>query len=216
MFRCFLTGVEVRPDSAYVLNRTVVYRLLRSLKERTETLERLLQQLGPHDETIVKQAAGQPPVTKKHRRLVSKAVAEVLRTGFQEQELFLPFTVQSAGSRGRPLSQLAGHPDFGRAVSSSSIARLEEAVRLARAVTRRLDPGQTLPEELVSALQAGVCLATSHREPGEVVRLLAAAVESDDACVAIGVPAALAGRFRAGLAPLLADLADREAAGPMR
>lgn len=213
MFRCFLTGVEVELENAYVLNRAVLYRVLRGLKQRTESLERLLQQLGPQDEVIVRQLAGQPPVTKKNRRLVSKAVAEVFRAAAAEPDLFIPFTTFAASaprSQGRPLSNLASHPLFGAAVSSASAVQLEDAVRLARSVTRRIDPRESLPSDIVTVLQAGVCLVLNDRDMDEAVRAIGSALGRDESCVAIGVPASLAGRFRESLAPLFATMAAQE------
>lgn len=207
MARCFLTGVEIGLDNAFVLNRTVLYRLLRGLKDKTETLERLVEQLGAHDEVIVRQAPGQPPVTKKRRRLVSKAVAEVLRSGFGEPDLFIPFTIFANRSQGRPLSHLTDHPVFGASVSSASNIQLEDAVRLAREIRRKIDPRESLSEEIVTILQGGVCLVLSHRDVDEAVRTIAAALGSDESSVAIGVPAPLAGRFRAAMVPLFAALA---------
>lgn len=211
MFRCFLTGVEIGIESAYVLNRTVLYRVIGGLKEKTATLERLLEQLGVYEEVIVRKAAGQPPVTKKRRRLVSKAVAEVLRAGFSEPDLFIPFTTWASRTQGRPMSHLANHPLFGASICSASVVQLENAVRLAQEITMRIDPQRSLPNEIVSTLQAGVCLVLNDRETDGAVRAIASALESDESCVAIGVPASLVGSFREALAPLFAAMAAQEA-----
>lgn len=211
MYRCYLTGVEVAFDNAFVLNRTVLYRVLRGLKEKTETLERLLAQLGAHDEAVVRLGPGQPPVTRKHRRLVSRAVAEVLRAGFAEPDLFIPFTtLANRGQQGRPLSHLADHPLFGAAVTAATTPQLEAAVRLARGLRRKLDPKESLCHESVAVLQGGVCLVLNLMEADEAAAEIAAALGSDEALVAIGVPAPLVGRFRAEMEPLLAALVPRE------
>jgi hypothetical protein len=202
MNRCFLTGVEVGFESAHVLNRTVLYRLLRGLKQKAETLERLLEQLGPVDEAIVRRVSGEPPVTKKHRRLVSKAVADVLRQGFGEPELFIPFATLAERARAHSLSQLVSHPLFGPAVRKASPAQLETAVGLAREVAKRLDPKANLPSDILMILQAGICLTLNQQGPDEILGALREALESDRACAAMGVPAELIQRFRDAVAPL--------------
>lgn len=46
MARCYLTGVEIPLDQAFVLDLTVAHRVMRDLRERLATLERLTAQLG--------------------------------------------------------------------------------------------------------------------------------------------------------------------------
>ena len=49
MSKCFLTGIEVPLESAFVLDRGATKRALRNLRERLAALERLLSQLGQKD-----------------------------------------------------------------------------------------------------------------------------------------------------------------------
>ena len=60
MARCFLTGVEFRVEDGYVLNRGDAYRLLRTLRNRCESLERLIAQLSPLDEPTARWISRSP------------------------------------------------------------------------------------------------------------------------------------------------------------
>jgi hypothetical protein len=87
MARCFLTGVEFPLQQAFVLNRRDAHNLLHVLKDRVACLQRVIEQYSPLDayETKAPGRAGNGFVPKRHR-LVCKAVADVLSSGFPEIE----------------------------------------------------------------------------------------------------------------------------------
>jgi hypothetical protein len=90
MAHCFLTGVEFPLQQAFVLNRRDAHNLLHALKDHVSCLQRVIEQYSPLDAYETK-----PPgrvrkgVVPKRHRLVCKAVADVLSSGFPEIELFL-------------------------------------------------------------------------------------------------------------------------------
>lgn len=49
MAKCFVTGVEISLDEAYVLDGSAARRLLRDLRQRVASLQRLIEQLGSKD-----------------------------------------------------------------------------------------------------------------------------------------------------------------------
>ncbi|TAN45840.1 MAG: hypothetical protein EPN22_01465 [Nitrospirae bacterium] len=89
MAKCFVTGVELPVEQTYVLNAAAAYRALKMLRQRCESLERLIQQLGPYDDAEVYDAIKRQITIRKDRRLVSPAVAEVLSATFTEEPLFM-------------------------------------------------------------------------------------------------------------------------------
>lgn len=89
MAKCFFTGVEVALSETYLLNLGLSIRILRDLRQKTEVIERLLEQLGPRDVTEIYDSKKRKKILRKDRRLVSKAVAKVLSDAYPEKNLFI-------------------------------------------------------------------------------------------------------------------------------
>jgi len=89
MAKCFITGVDLPLHEAYVLDRPAVHRALKDVRQQLATLERLLQQLGPHDDAEVYNVMRHETTIRRDRRLVIQAVAEVLSTAYPKEKLFL-------------------------------------------------------------------------------------------------------------------------------
>jgi hypothetical protein len=92
MVKCYLTGVELEIEEAYLIDLGPAYRLLQQLRHQTSAVERLIAQLGPRDEV-----AGYDPVKKKNvvyvrRRLVSPTVSNALGQIYPEKSLFIKWT----------------------------------------------------------------------------------------------------------------------------
>lgn len=90
MARCYLTGVGISLDEAFVLDLTIAHRVVRDLRERLATLERLTAQLGEKDPVTIRHRGGAGSHTRQDRRLVSKAVATALADACADAELFIP------------------------------------------------------------------------------------------------------------------------------
>ncbi len=113
MVRCFMTGVQVNLEQAYVLNRREAGELLDALKYRVASLRRVVEQFSPLDDQD--ELPNVPPARharfapKKHR-LVCKAVADALAPGFPEIKLFMAWTVYRAQARKTALQGLPTPP----------------------------------------------------------------------------------------------------------
>jgi hypothetical protein len=99
MAKCFITGVEMSLSDGYVLDISAAKRALLNLRQRTATLERLIQQLSPYDDTEVYDVRKHKPVTKKFRRLVTAQVAAALSAACPEATLFLSWNAATARRR---------------------------------------------------------------------------------------------------------------------
>ena len=141
MARCYLTGVEISLEDAFVLDLTAVHRIMRDLRERLGTLKRLTAQLGERDAVTIRQRGATGSRTRHDRRLVSKSVAEALAEACADAELFVPWPMWRARGRVFAVSALRHHPDYGprlRALDDPGIGRVLD---LAGEVLRRLTPG---------------------------------------------------------------------------
>lgn len=100
MIRCFLTGVQISIDDAFVLNRRDTHDLLAALKERLASLQRVIEQFSPLDEgDALVPTNRHPALRRKRHRLACKAAADMLATGFPEVQLFLPWPEYRQRSR---------------------------------------------------------------------------------------------------------------------
>lgn len=205
MARCYLTGVEIKLDDAFVLDLTTAHRTLRELKEKVATLERLIAQIGGTDRVPIPNRDGAGTYFRKDRRVVSRSVALALGAVCPDREIFLPWTVWRARGRTLPLSALSHHPDYGARLRELSAAETEQVVALAHQVLRRLAPGEHLPHEVRIALIAGVCVTLHERSAEEVVAILRHRLGEDEPLEDLGVPASLEAQFRTALRPTPRD-----------
>lgn len=201
MARCYLTGVEIKLDDAFVLDLTTAHRTLRELKEKVATLERLIAQLGGTDRVPIPNRDGAGTYLRKDRRVISRSVALALGAVCPDRELFVPWTVWRARGRTLPLSALSQHPEYGALLRELSAGESEHVVTLARQVLRRLAPREHLSQELRIAVMAGVCVTLRERSPEEVVAILRHRLTADEPLQDLGVPVQLEAEFRAALRP---------------
>jgi hypothetical protein len=89
MAKCFLTGIEVPLDKAYLLDRGAAQRALRNLRQRIAAVERLVSQLGPKDDVPVFDPKSKTTRTRSERRLVCPTVATALSSCYPEAPLFV-------------------------------------------------------------------------------------------------------------------------------
>ncbi len=188
MARCYLTGIEISLDDAFVLDLTVAHRLLRELRERVATLERLVAQLGEADRVQVRNRDGSGTVMRKDRRVVSHSMAQALSALASDRELFVRWTDWRARGRFLPLAALREHPDYGARLRSLSVAELESVAELGRQVLGRLARGQHLSYEIRIAVMAGVCVSLRDRSAEEVVTILNERIGSEPSLGDLDVP----------------------------
>lgn len=99
MSKCFITGVEMNISNAYILDISAAHRAMRNMRQRMATLERLTQQLSPHDDAEVYDVRQNKHVTRKFRRLVSAQVAAALSAACPEETMFLSWDEWTARNR---------------------------------------------------------------------------------------------------------------------
>lgn len=102
MVCCFMTGVQVSLEQAYVLNRREARDLLVVLKDRLAGLRRVIEQFSPLDDQdgyVDVPAAVRTGFAPKKHRLVCKAVAEALAPGFPEIKLFMEWPAYQLQAR---------------------------------------------------------------------------------------------------------------------
>ncbi len=92
MAKCFITGIEVNVTDAYVLDNATAYQALKDLRQRATALDRLIQQLGPLQDTEVYDPRNRKSLIRKDRRLVCRTVADALSSSYPEKNLFIMFT----------------------------------------------------------------------------------------------------------------------------
>jgi len=88
MAKCFLTGIEIQLESAYVLDQGAAKRALCNLRQRIAAVERLVSQLTPKDTVEVFDHQAKAQKTRSETRLVCQTVAAALSVSCPEIPLF--------------------------------------------------------------------------------------------------------------------------------
>ncbi len=91
MAKCFMSGVEITLDEAYVIDRRTAYRALLDLRHRAMAVERVIQQLSPVDEVEIFFGEEGAMQLRKRRRLITANLAENLANIYPQEKLFLSF-----------------------------------------------------------------------------------------------------------------------------
>lgn len=108
MAKCYLTGLEIDLDSAYILDRVQARRTIQALRQQLIALERLVEQLEPVDKIPVVQPGATGAKTKKQRRVISKRMAHAYLESYPGMRLFVPWKVLVKGEQfpcGRPVTK---------------------------------------------------------------------------------------------------------------
>lgn len=183
MIRCYLTGVESALEDAYVFNRRGARDRLEKLKAEVASLTRLYGELAPLDD---KEHSPYIPEEKRQRfapkqhRLVCKAVATALRTGFPEVNLFLTWEQYRAQVR-KTLLQAApaipATPPSGVEVTANASLPVSAT---GHSVLQLLDPRQVLPAKVRNAVAFGAVFRLPGRSAQDIARLILAATKAAD------------------------------------
>jgi hypothetical protein len=120
MAKCFLTGIEMQMESAYLLDHGAARRALRSLKERASVLDRLLAQFTPKDTVEVFDYHTRKPSVRQERRLACQSVAVALSASYPETPLFIPWPEFKARCKAAQ-AKLKGNGAAEGAVTPSSL-----------------------------------------------------------------------------------------------
>lgn len=200
MARCYLTGVGIPLDEAFVLDLTVAHRAMRELQERLATLERLTAQLGENDRITVRHRGGSGSHTRQDRRIVSKAVAAALSEACSDAELFVAWDVWRTRGRSFALAALREHPDYGPRLRAMDDHHMIAVVDLAAEVLRRLGFGDALGPEFRDAVTGGVCATLMDHDAETIVTMVRERAASGADFADLGIPPHLAAPLRSALA----------------
>jgi len=99
MFRCFLTGIEIKEDDAYMLDIGAARISIRELKSRAFALEKLINDLGQTDKVEAKNPTTGKVIVKKRRRLVCHQLSLALSKVYPEGNIFISWAKWIAKTR---------------------------------------------------------------------------------------------------------------------
>lgn len=189
MVNCFLTGVQIHFNEAFVLNRREVRELHDILKERVASLRRLIEQFAPLDEKDKElfPPFDNPKAAPKKHRLVCKAVAAALAPGFPEIKLFVCWPEYQSQSRQTALQGVNDHPLFDGAVKQLDDKELRQADKLGKRVMNILDSKHAVPPQVRQAIAFGIGVFNRRHNPDHVVRLVREAAAATGEPHAIGI-----------------------------
>lgn len=206
MARCFLTGVEFRVEDGHVLNRSDAYRLLRTLRKRSESLERLIAQLSPLDKPAADDARAMKRIGGKQHRMICKAVADALAQAYPEIELFLSWPALLARNVKDRMRVLKEHPLYGASISGLADEDLVPVAKLSREVLRLIDPRRELSPGVQVAIKAGICIRHRNKSATEIAALIRSTISGNGDLAALGVPEEEHDLARKGLTRVLCAL----------
>lgn len=189
MARCFLTGVEFRVEDGHVLNRSDAYRLLRTLRKRAESLERLVAQLSPLDKPTADDSGARNRIRNKQHRMICKAVADALAQAHPEIELFLSWPALLTRKVRDRMRVLKEHPIYGAGISGLPDEELVPVVKLSQQVLRLIDPRRELALGAQLAIKVGVCIQHRKDSATEIAALIRSTISGNGDLAVLGVPA---------------------------
>lgn len=187
MARCFLTGVEFRVEEGHVLNRTDAHRLLRALRKRSESLERLVAQLSPLDDPAAEGSRVTTHTRGKQHRMICKAVADALAQAYPEIELFLSWPALLARNLRDRMRLLKEHPIYGTSLSGLPDKELVPLAKLGQQVVHLIDPHRKLSPRAMVAIKAGICVRHRAESAREVAALIRSTICGNGDLGALGV-----------------------------
>lgn len=204
MVHCFLTGVQLDMDKAFVLNRREARDLLAALSDRLTSLRRLIDQFAPLDEGEEPdhgwQGQRRNAATRKRHRFVCKAVADAMAPGFPEINLFQTWPAYQTNVLAAVRQAMHTHPVHGAAIKVLGEKAVREGERLGRAVLRLLDPQGWLPRRTQLAICAAACLQLRGQLPEQAAGLIRSALVNADESPSL----ALSARDRSAIRTVLA------------
>lgn len=91
MAKCFISGLEIRVSSSFVLDVGAAKRLERELRQKTAALGKMIEMLGTLDKVQMKDNETGCSKTRWERRLLCAVVADGLNAAWKEHKLFIEF-----------------------------------------------------------------------------------------------------------------------------
>jgi len=92
MPKCHVTGIGIRLEDAFILDRKHAYQALKELRGKLSVLERLVAELGELDRVEVPDKRTGELFTRVDSRMVCASVAGALSAIWPEKNLFIRWT----------------------------------------------------------------------------------------------------------------------------
>ncbi|TFH50486.1 MAG: hypothetical protein E4H01_02275 [Lysobacterales bacterium] len=113
MPKCYMTGIEIRLDDAFILDRREASRALKELRGKQKALERLVAELGEVDRVELRDWRTGKTFTRIDSRMVCISVAQALSAIWSEKTLFVRWSEWKA-QRKEIIQNLKDPPEGGR------------------------------------------------------------------------------------------------------
>ena len=159
---CFLSGVSLTPQTAWVFDAGTATLERQRLKDRLALLEKLFAQYAERDaasEHDVEQARrwGRRPPTHAHR-LVSQISAQAISAEFTARKLFIPWRERQEKIQNLRFRHLLADSSCNQRIKQLSPARVRAVLELAERIFKRLECAQPMPLQTRKKLQTKVCV----------------------------------------------------------
>lgn len=101
MARCFLTGVDLVMEKAFVLDKAEAYRAARGMRNKLAALEKLIADLGVKEKVEFPDKRTGKIFSRFDSRLVCETVASALSATCAERKLFVRWPEWKASQKAR-------------------------------------------------------------------------------------------------------------------
>ena len=101
MARCFLTGVDLVMEKAFVLDKAEAYRAAREIRNKLAALEKLIADLGVKEKVELPDKRTGKIFSRLDSRVVCETVASALSATCAERKLFVRWPEWKANQKAR-------------------------------------------------------------------------------------------------------------------
>lgn len=88
MFKCYITGIELNNETAFVLNVAQAKLIMRALKDRYDGMGKMINELGVCDNVEIIAKNGKR-IKQRRRRLICKQLAAAYCDTYSEKNIFV-------------------------------------------------------------------------------------------------------------------------------
>jgi hypothetical protein len=88
MMKCYITGIELNNETAYVLDIAKAMHIMRTLKNKYDGMEKMINELGVCDNAEIVAKNGKR-IKQRRRRLLCKQLAEAYSETYSEKNIFV-------------------------------------------------------------------------------------------------------------------------------
>ena len=159
---CFLSGVSLTPQTAWVFNHSAALHEKRRLQDRLALLDKLFKQYDKKDDTSsedVAQALRWGRRAPKHsHRLVSEISAQAIAAEFANLQLFIPWRERLELIRNLRFRHVMADASCNQRLKKLSAQHAHAVLELAERILQRLECAAPLPLQTRKKLQTKVCV----------------------------------------------------------